>query len=158
MSTECLVYLYRERKGLSTDGRGAHSHSDAHLVVWELMKMLWLVEQVRPYYYDGVLDRSTPLPSSTQGVDADKNNRGTLKSATAVFFGIFGAEETLLLSKKKPLENIITSLAVPKTKEGNVSVAAFFDYIFNYSGRPNHIEEAGSPVLPLKLKFIGYFL
>ena len=51
--------------GLLTDGCSAHSYSDAHLVVWELMKMFWLVEQVRPYHYDGVLDRHTPCPPPT---------------------------------------------------------------------------------------------
>ncbi len=51
--------------GLSTDGRSAYSYSDVHFVVWELMKMFWLVEQVRPYYYNGVLDRSTSCLSST---------------------------------------------------------------------------------------------
>ena len=111
--------------GLLDDGCSAHSHSDAHLMVWELMKMFWLVEQVRPYFGYGVLDRYTPCPPPTQGVDADENNRDPLESAIAVFFGIFGAEETLLLSTKGPPKTMITSPAVPKTKEDNMSVAVF---------------------------------
>ena len=136
--------------GLLTDGCSAHSYSDAHLVVWELMKMFWLVEQVRPYHYDGVLDRYTPCPPPTQGVNADENNQGSLESAIAVFFSIFGAEETLLLSTKGPLKNIITSPAVPEIKEDNMSVAVPFDYIFNYSRRLNHIEETGYSRHPIR--------
>ncbi len=56
--------------------------------------------------------------------------RPPLVSAIAVFFGIFGAKKTLLLSTR----NMITSPAVPETKEGSMSVAEFSDYIFNYSG------------------------
>ncbi|KAK4233428.1 hypothetical protein C8A03DRAFT_38868 [Achaetomium macrosporum] len=154
---------------LLADGRG--SHSDDHLVVWELMKMLWLVEQVRPYGLDhGVLDRRAPRPPSAQpDVGADENNRGPLESAVAVFFGMFRAEETLLLTTPTggPWRRLITHPAVPETKEEDhrdgklprsMSVAVFFDYIFNHSGRPNHIEETGEPVAPLELECFEYFL
>ncbi|KAL2016032.1 hypothetical protein VTK56DRAFT_4342 [Thermocarpiscus australiensis] len=157
---------------LLTDGRG--THSDAHLVVWELMKMLWLVEQVHPivgsYYGDGVLDRCTPRPLSiTQRVDANEHSQGPLESAVAVFFGMFRAEETLLTARPRegPPRNLITYPAVPETKEkgysngklpGSMSVAVFFDYIFNNSGQPNHIERPGYCVPPLELKFFEYFL
>ncbi len=60
--------------------------------------------------------------------------RPALVSAIGVFFGIFGAKKTLLLSTDGPPKNMITSPAVPETKEGSMSVAEFSDYIFNYSG------------------------
>ena len=158
--------------GLLTDGRG--THSDAHLVVWELMKMLWLIQQVYPivdsYSGDGVLDRRMPRPlSTTQRVDADEHSQCPLKSAVAVFFGMFKAEETLLTARplKGPPKNLITYPAVPETKEGGygdgklprtISVSVFFDYIFNNSGQPNHIDGPGVLVPPLELKFFEYFL
>jgi hypothetical protein len=151
------------------DGRG--SHSDAYLVVWELMKMFWLVEQVRPYPLDQrVLDRHPPRTPSTQGVGADENNGGLLESAVAVFFGMFGAEETLLLTTPAdgPWRRLITRPAVPETKRKeahgdgtlprSMSVAVFFNYIFNHSGRPNHIDWTDEPVASLEFKFFEYVL
>lgn len=172
----CLYLAKREEEeeeedgcpvGLLPDHLG--SHSDAHLVVWELMKVFWLVDQVLPYYSHGVLRRHTPRPSSKQSVDADNDGWGPLESAVAVFFGMFRAEETLLTTT--PLQGRpgtpITFPAVSETKKENhskgklpssMSVTVFFDDIFNYSGRPNHIEETGDLVAPLELKFFEYFL
>jgi hypothetical protein len=162
---------YRCPLTLLTDGRG--THSDAHLVVWELMKMLWLVEQVHPIihsYGHGVLDRCTPRPpSTTQRVDADEHSQGPLESAVAVFFGMFRAEETLLTARplEGPTQNLITYPAVPETKEGgygngklpgSMSAAFFFDYLFYNSGRPNHFEGRCMLLPPLELKFFEYFL
>jgi hypothetical protein len=155
--------------GILTDGGG--THSDVHLVVWELMKMFWLVDQVRPYYGVGVLDRDSRCPPSTYRVDTDEaypgKHLGPLESAVAVYFGMFGAEKTLLLPKPRNgrSRDMITSPAVSETPGGDhgnrktaMSVAVFFDYIFNYSGRPNHIEEWDDPVAPLELRFFEYFL
>jgi hypothetical protein len=165
--------------GLLTDGRG--THSDAHLVVWELMKMFWLVAKVHPYsgnsvldrcigLYGDLLDRHTPRPpSTTQRVDADERNQGPLESAVAVFFGMFRAEETLLTARplEGPPKTLITHPAVRETKEDghgdgklpcSMSVAVFFEHLFNLSGRPNHIEAWRFLVPPLELKFFEYFL
>ncbi|KAK4031158.1 hypothetical protein C8A01DRAFT_42349, partial [Parachaetomium inaequale] len=82
---------------------------------------------------------------------------------------MFRAEETLLTARplEGPPRNLITYLAVPETKEegygngklpGSISVAVFFDDIFNNSGQPNHIEGRGFLVPPLELKFFEYFL
>ena len=174
-ATYCLHWEEWEEEGLQcpvgllTDGRG--TYSDAHLVVWELMKMLWLVEQVHPIAGSySVLDRLTSRPpSTTQGVDAGEHSQGPLESAVAVFFGMFRAEETLLTARrlKGPIENLITYPAVPETKEegygdgklpSTMSVVVFFDYIFNNSGQPNHIEGPKYLVPPLELKFFEYFL
>lgn len=154
--------------GLLPDHLG--SHSDAHLVVWELMKVLWLVDQVLPYYNNGALKRLTPRPPSKQSVDADNDGWGPLESAVGVFFGMFMAEETLLTTtppQGRPGTPMITFPAVSETKNENhskgklpssMSVTVFFDDIFNNSGRPNHIEETGDLVAPLELKFFEYFL
>ena len=142
---------------------GCSSHSDAHLVVWELMKMFWLVERIRPYGLQGsVLDRRRPRPPSPRDdVGAPNNKRGPLDSAVAIFFGMFRAEETLLATTW-----LTTYPAVLETKEEDMgdgklprsmSVAVFFDCIFNHSGRPNHFDHR-EPVAPLELKFFEYFL
>ncbi|KAK4149157.1 hypothetical protein C8A00DRAFT_47172 [Chaetomidium leptoderma] len=156
--------------GFAADGSG--SHSDAHLVVWELMKMFWIVEQVRPYgLQERVLDRRTPCPPSTPpDVGANQNSRGPPGSVVAVFFGMFRAEKTMLPTTPvaSPWWQFPTYPAVPETEEagrgdgklpgGCMSVAVFFDWIFEHSGRPNHIDVHEEPVAPLELKFFEYFL
>ena len=154
--------------GFTDDAAG--SHSDAHLVVWELMKMFWLVERVRPYGLEqdqSVLDRDTPCPPSTQYTVADENSSGPLESAVAVFFGMFRAEETILSTPPGRWSRLKTYPAVSETVEGDrgnekflggMSVAQFFGSIFDDSGRPNHIDEVDVPVAPLEMKFFEYFL
>ena len=147
------------------DGRG--SHSDAHLVVWELMQMFWLVEEVRPYGLQGsMLDRRAPRAPSTPDGGANEDNRKPLESAVAIFFGMFRAEETLLPTSDSPRPRLITYPAVPETNEQDhgdgklprsMSVAVFFDCLFHHSGRPNRIDDR-TPVAPLDVKFFEYFL
>ncbi len=158
------------------------SHSDAHFIVWELMKMFWLVEQVRPYGLQGsILDRRRPRPPLSQDdAGADDNKRGPPDSAVAVFFGMFRTEETLLPTTpaESPGPWLTTYPAVFETKEEDIgdeklpkvedlgdgklprgmSAAVFFDQIFNFSGRPNHLDNLRHPVAPLELKFFEYFL
>jgi hypothetical protein len=155
--------------GFTDDTTG--SHSDAHLVVWELMKMFWLVERVRPYELDhgqGILDRDSPCPPSTpQDAGADENSRGPLESAVAVFFGMFKAEETTLSMPPDRGSHLKTYPAVSEIAEGDrknekflggMSVAEFSGWIFDNSGRPNCIDETDIPVAPLEMKFFEYFL
>lgn len=128
---------------LLADGSG--SHSDAHFVLLELMKMLWFVE-----YTKSNLDRRPP--SATR---ADENTHGPLKSVIAVLPGIFRGDEIML------------SLPVPRDWTGEeeephdaTSVANYFDSIFKDSGRPNYLEGDpwDAPVAPLQLKFFEYFM
>ena len=156
-------YEQQEPCPLSLLPDGCSSHSDAHLVVWELMKMFWLVEMVRPDGLQGsIFARRTPRPpSSRDDVGAPNNKRGPLDSAVAIFIGMFRAEETMLATTWST-----TYPAVLETKEEDMgdgklprsmSVAVFFDCIFNHSGRPNHFDHR-EPVAPLELKFFEYFL
>jgi hypothetical protein len=39
-----------------------------------------------------------------------------------------------------------------------MSVTVFFNWIFDYSGRRNHVRNADVPVAPLQFKFFEYFL
>ncbi|KAK3897340.1 hypothetical protein C8A05DRAFT_39109 [Staphylotrichum tortipilum] len=162
-------------------------HSDAHLVVWELMKMFWLVEQIRPYPLTySMLDRQAPLSPRDVGADESDAPRGPVESAVAVFFGMFRSEETLLptaLADGSDWDWWLTARpAVPdeahpeeeeEEKEGeglgegtkklpklprSISIAVFFDFLFNHSGRPNHIHLDQEPVAPLEFKFFEYFL
>ncbi len=112
---------------LLPDGRG--SHSDAHLVVWELMKMFWLAEEVRPHGLQGSkLDRRAPRsPSTHNGGLANENNRDPVESVVAVFFGMFRAEETLLPTPTPtdgPRWRLITHPAVPETREGDTAMGS----------------------------------
>jgi len=162
------------------EGRGDTSHADAHLVVWELMKMFWLVDLVRPYSLSGGnLDRRAARPLSGQDVGAAPYGDRELQSAVVVFFGMFQAEEVLLPARLTdyPLRLLTAYPAMPETRSGredaeeeekertgsggklpkSMSVAVFFNALFNLSGRLNHIG-IYHPVAPLELKFFEYFL
>ncbi len=124
---------------------GSDSHSDAHFVLLELMRMLWVVEYTR-----GSFDHRPPSDAR-----ADENTHGPLKSVIAVLPGAFRGDEIML------------SFPVPRAWTGEeedlhdvTSVANYFDVIFKDSGRPNYIEDDswGAPVPPLHLKFFEYFL
>ncbi|KAK4097869.1 hypothetical protein N658DRAFT_510020 [Parathielavia hyrcaniae] len=71
------------------------AHSDAHLVVWELMKTLWVVEYMRPMGYGTrtVINRSKdpPLKSNPYPPQGQSSS-----SAVVVFFGSWIAEEAVL--------------------------------------------------------------
>jgi hypothetical protein len=149
---------------------GSGSHSDAHHVLWEVMKMMWLAEGFcLDIQDDPVLCR--PASDLTQAASVDEYHRASPKLATAVFFGMFRAEQVMVpmpphvaaLSKAVPL---ITLPVVHQAQEEGcrdgelargLSAAVFLDWIFANSERSNHIEDAG-PVAPLALKFFEYFL
>jgi hypothetical protein len=153
------------------------SHSDAHLVVWELMKMLWVAEHVRPggMYHDpdpdpepdrardGALGRAPPDPQTAEDLSVDeKIHYGPLQSAVAIFFGKFRAERVMLpKGPLSPREGLTARPVVPRTKKENpsgMSVFLFLDWIFYHSGRPNQVEDTFDAVAPLELKFFEYVL
>ncbi len=161
------------------DGRG--THSDAHLVVWELMQLLWLALRFRPSSHDSIFQGDTACPPSSCGADAGGGRWGPVEteSAVAVLFGVFRAEEAVLkpiygdlgLRSSKFERNrfyMKSYPAVPNTTErehgdGKLpsrasSVTAAFEHLFTASGRPNHFTHYASPVPPLELKFFEYFL
>ncbi len=155
--------------------RGGTNHSDAHLVVWELMKMFWLVQQFRFENVDynwGLLDR---YPWDMD-IGAEKSD----ELVVVVHMGMFIAEEMLLPSSTSPAVNpeigFVTSPVVLETRsdaqedkghgvgEGttkrlprSMSVAEFFDFLFHHSRRTNHYG-LREPVAPLEFTFFEYFL
>ena len=145
---------------------GSGSHSDAHLVVWEVMKMLWVTQHFPPWGLGSdVLIRYSPYPHHTSS-QGNENDRGRLRSAVAVFFGLFRAEEVMLPLPIPPgrlAGALRTSPAVFKTEEeknpyGTVDAIDCFNSIFNYSGQPNCNGHPDQPTTPLTLKFFEYFL
>ncbi|KAK4043228.1 hypothetical protein C8A01DRAFT_32717 [Parachaetomium inaequale] len=146
-------------------GYGRAGHSDAHLVVWELMKMLWVAEHVRPDGLDrsGVLGRVPPDPQTTEDLGVDEEiHHGPLQSAVAISFGKFRAERVMLpMHTFGPREGLTAHPEVPRTSEedpSGMSIAVFFDWLFYHSGRLNHTEDSYDAVAPLDLKFFEYFL
>ncbi|KAK3902000.1 hypothetical protein C8A05DRAFT_34320 [Staphylotrichum tortipilum] len=154
---------------LLADGHRGRSHSDAHLVVWELM-MFWLVEQIRPYpLTESMLDRQAPrhLPRHV-GADESDSPRGPVESAVAVFFGMFRAEETRLpttLADGSGLDWwLIAYPAVPaeaypeeeeveeEEEEGGGEPRR------RNKDAPDAPEKHEQPVAPLEFKFFEYFL
>ncbi len=80
--------------GVLNDGSG--SHSSAHFVVREVMKMLWVVEHFPPWGLGSdVLIRQRHHSRYISSQD-DENGRGPSRTAIAVFFGMFRAEEVML--------------------------------------------------------------
>ncbi|KAK4237087.1 hypothetical protein C8A03DRAFT_45014 [Achaetomium macrosporum] len=166
---DCPVHL--------ADGSG--SHSDAHLVVWEVMKMLWVVEHIRPrgmaerWSYE-VIDRSETYEwsptAARREIETASESEGPLASAAAVFFGMFKAEEVMLpacLDDFYGWDVLKVRLALHSTEKEcsgdetrplqGFSVTDLFHWILTYSGRPKRIEE-DRHVAPLDLKFFEYFL
>ncbi|KAK4033979.1 hypothetical protein C8A01DRAFT_39538 [Parachaetomium inaequale] len=131
------------------------SNSDAHLVVWELIKMLWVVEQVRLW---GAGDDGTAMngavitrSSARQDSSVAPQTQPAMASAVGVFFGTWRAEEVTL-----PACDLLDA------QEKHDTVAWLLTWLFDLSGRPNHYDYHDDVtyilVAPPELKFFGYFL
>ncbi len=138
------------------DGRG--THSDAHLVLLELMRMLWLFHHAR-----NMVDFRHPF----KGNDDDPEIEFPLSSAVAVFPGIFRACEVKLpyvVGSHKKCLVFDAYPAVPRRGEKSpsdeaTSVLDFSSSVFNHSGRANYVHETlPNPAPSLDVKFFEYFL
>jgi len=135
----------------------AESHSDAHLVVWELMQMVWADER---------MDLLITGPG-TEVVDGPSGSTLSRK-ATAVFFGRFEAEEIRLpafLPTETP--NSPRPRRAPEIRRTPNPAAPTFTMHFLgaisvYSGRPNRYRTTVLPGVrdalpPLAGKFLVWF-
>ena len=157
------------------------SHSDAHLVVWALMKVFWVVEQIRPwdspepaavtrerpyaYTYQPPPSRNSPEPAvvSQSGASRPSSSSTTEPApplAVAVFFGLWRAESVALPTCPAFTGDWDTLHAHPvvsdPVKENN-PVQLFLESSFFHRERTNHFEWS-CPVAPLELKFFEYCL
>ncbi|KAM3520171.1 hypothetical protein MY4038_009533 [Beauveria bassiana] len=114
------------------------SHSDAHLVVWELIKMFWMQERM----------------SWTIGTDYDLTDENVITpngKAPIVLFGYFAAMKVKgpCLSTSPPTDS--------PHGDGPGSLNRLLHRLHEDSGQPNRYEE-GLEVAPLEAKFFEYFL
>ncbi len=127
---------------LLADGSG--THSDAHFVVLELMRTLW------------VASHAQWIPDSRAHFDisADESDHGPLESVFAVFPGVFRASKIPLPLPKSRTVHVELE---ERESDNARSVAPYLESIFLDSGRPNYIEE-DRPVCLLDVKFFEYYL
>ncbi|KAM3452273.1 hypothetical protein MY3296_004711 [Beauveria thailandica] len=114
------------------------SHSDAHLVVWELIKMFWMQERL----------------SWIVGTDYDLTEDNAITpngKAPIVLFGYFAAMKVKgpCLSASPPTDSPL--------EDGSGSLNSLLHRLHEDSGQPNRYEQ-GLEVAPLHAKFFEYFL
>ncbi|KAL2168325.1 hypothetical protein VTG60DRAFT_7369 [Thermothelomyces hinnuleus] len=148
------------------DGSGSNSsnssnHSDAHHVCWELMKIFWVVEHVRPASWQTreVISR---YPSRKDRDATAQPQPSPFTSAVVVLFGMWRAEELMLPARVAGNRDQLAAYpAVADTEDEGTTVSDMLNYAFTYSGRPNYFDEGRlepQPVASLELKFFEYFL
>ena len=155
-------------------GIDGSSHADAHLVVWELMKMFWVVEQLRPWnspepppvsredlsWLKSVVD---PRQSASPPSSSSTHSEPPPPLALAVLFGQWRAEKVALPTCPGFTGDWYTLHAYPAVSDpvkdacpDACPVQWLLDTAFYDSERPNHFEWT-DPVPPLELKFFEYF-
>lgn len=133
------------------------SHSDAHLVVWELMKLLWVVEHLRELSVLRAVPPQSPFCQCGEGILPTEPSPS---SAAAVFFGAWRAVEVSLpahVSLTSNQDALMVRSLMPDPGKDATMVEGFLKDAFLYSGRPNHFEPS-CPVARLELRFFEYFL
>ncbi|GAB1312678.1 F-box domain-containing protein [Madurella fahalii] len=136
------------------------SHSDAHFVVWEVMKMVWAFDHAvdakhaitraaaAPDPWSPASPASSVSPASSAfparyESQAEEGCDNAFRTALVALFGVFRAEEST------PIDQNVSTRR---------SATTFFDWIYTRSGRPNCIRATGDLVAPLTFKFFEYFL
>ncbi|KAK0721155.1 hypothetical protein B0H67DRAFT_486690 [Lasiosphaeris hirsuta] len=150
---------------------GGGTHSDAHLVTWELMQMLWVYEHLGRGAWKGNDEDNIPQvairrPSSYSGTDVEQDDsseaeetvQDPLKTPLVVFMGLFKAEKVSLLEnisqgRRHHLQACLAVHDNRKTEDSDSdseeggfpvgeSIAVTFNRLFRDSGRPNHIMDS----------------
>ncbi|AEO71974.1 uncharacterized protein THITE_2093475 [Thermothielavioides terrestris NRRL 8126] len=152
-----------------TEVGGGNNHSDAHLVVWELMQMLWAHEYISFVMQTSLMARDNELDAADWLAPGET-------AARAVFLGVFNTEEIELVEESAslvdlynlcsrlpyvPTDEVRTDLLDSEATVWGTSAAIFCPWIHGCSGRPNWYcigEELGGPVAPMDLHFFEYFL
>lgn len=139
------------------------SHSDAHLVAWEVMQMLWA--------HNHIHESLARIASSDGWPGQDSMDKGRKSlTARAVVLGTFNVEETSVLEYWTAEDYPALRTRLPYVAEeerrwynldGAVhcwgkSVALYFRWLRGFSGQPNWTR--AGPVPHLALKFFEYFL
>lgn len=148
-----------------SNGGGSNSrisHSDAHHICWELMKIFWVVGHFRPATWQTreVISRHTSRK--------DRDTRAPFRpspsssSVNVVLFGMWRAEELMLPTSITGNRHRLAAYpAVAETEDEGTAALDMLEYAFAYSGRPNCFDEGRVErqfVAPLELKFFEYFL
>lgn len=129
-------------------------HSDSHLVVWEIMQMLWALERIHDVVF--------------RGESVFRESGTSARSALAVFFGVFHVEK--VAQRQYYFDDVVPEarLACATGEETTVyrldngkiasgkSVAIFFSQLHGLSGWPEVLGPTSHG--PLTLKFFTYFL
>jgi hypothetical protein len=155
--------------GLVDNGGGGRSHSDAHLVVWQLMRILWVYEQIRPQGWGPNWKLSgrplQPLSPCRRNHVAED---GIMPRTSAVFIPCGSHRAQTVTYLIEPCNSKCPALKKDEptrdqdelgTEYGSSpSINRFLELAFRYSGRANFTEETRGPVAPLGIKFFEYFL
>jgi len=155
-----LLCLSRANCPVTVMADGSGSHSDAHFVLLELMRMLWLFHHTR-----NMIDFGQLFEDDVDSEDSYSDWQFPFPSAVAVFPGVFRACEVKLpfvvVGKNRRLM-LDARPAVPRAgekspPEGAASVLDFARSIFDGSVLVNRVA-VGESVPPLEVKFFEHFL
>lgn len=130
--------------------KGGHSHVEAHYIVWELMKMLWMAHKIHE-----ILSQNEVVQRGKDGdVDGDvadgrapapPPSRGCAVVVPMRYFAAVSADVAGDLCVADP-----TTKSLSRAFE-------LLEYVNSESGQPTHMEE-GLQVAPLWVKFFEHFL
>lgn len=124
------------------------SHSDAHLVTLEIMRVLWMCENIT---------RKVTINNLR-----DKGNKELQRISPIALFGEFSfwlIDYTKARDAGKFGTEFISS-PFHGTPGSNYksNIESLLKWVHARSGEPNHFEGSGAPTTPLKLKFFEYCL
>ncbi|KAK3388681.1 hypothetical protein B0T20DRAFT_99861 [Sordaria brevicollis] len=124
---------------LVVEGNNAWSHADAHLVVWELMQVLYVFTQILDYF--------PPVD------DPDRGDPSRVH-ALVVYPGPYVVQERQMLVNK------VKDCKWNDVRNPRRSVHLVLGWIHERGGRPNHYvgEHSEFPTPGLEYKFFEYFL
>ncbi|KAH8682060.1 hypothetical protein BX600DRAFT_429952 [Xylariales sp. PMI_506] len=139
----CAVHL--------VGGDGVREHSDAHLVLWQIMQTVWVGEMIRGYL--GGDDQT-----------AFKEFERLSRKVYAVPFGHFRTLEFMIpkhIDSPRvvlPRFSTIHSMPVEVLNQTDADIESILYWIHRHSGQPNYIQESGNIIAPLELKFVVHLL
>ncbi|KAJ3498219.1 hypothetical protein NLG97_g1297 [Lecanicillium saksenae] len=156
MGNEDEEVNYRECQLLEADGL---SHSDAHLVIWQVMQMLHVHQQI-----NFAISRSP-------NVTPPKDDPLPYKKIPIVFFGEFRAQEVCFTRINVHGRNDLHMILRPAThriadkrrihyseSQNQGHWGTVLDWIHSRSGQPNTYVETNDSMTPLRCKVFDYML
>lgn len=127
---------------------GKNTHSDAHLVALEIMRVFWMCENI-----NGAVRGKIMRDSS----DAKLRRIGPVCLFGTFDLRVVNYTEAQDSGHSRP--QFISSVW-PGVQENNykINMYSILRWIQAESGEPNHLESNSAPTTPLRLKFFDYFL